>query len=1330
MRNEDKYAKTYINISNVKQTPYIRKDGFQEAVLSFRNSKKFNAWYKVYIGDAESYVKPMGTVSKGKGKVTVLLTDTNAMVKPGETVKLKIEFYDNEKCCGNPVGVYENANFPRTRHWEFYYSQTMHTDLGYTDYQEDLRPLFSAFLDTVKQYMKNSDQRETDVQKYKYAIESGWVMGEGYMSCRNAEEIEEILDLIKKDRMTIGAGCCNHTMECFSTEETARAAYYTNRYLVDKLGISPSTTQRMFDNPAFSKSYVDIAASVGIKYGIHSMNPDRSPYYKKKQYDLFYMQGNNPKNKLLIFNGKTYGDNYGFGGTHNIPNYGSAKIAQKRLMKIISELESRTGRRSYPYDKFPLPLIPYGDNKQPMEMPIKIANEINRRYEDKGYVYPKITVDFPEKFFEDVEKEYGHLIPVETGTEENWWNDGWGTTAFESGINKEAGFLVPMAETAASLSSLLFGSAYPHEDIDCAVKRNLIYDEHTWGYHSYTGDEMYNKQFEWKRSNAFAAKSLAEKVLSDSVKVLASKVKVKSQSIYVYNSLNWIRDDVAIVDDISTLPEFFEIKDGEKSIPYALDNEKLTFVANDVPPMGYKVFTVREKEEEQCVEPQRIEGNIIENEFYKVSFDNDGTIKSIVDKENGGREIADCSCVKFNQYQYYDDFGIPFSNMGIKFSKYKWKMYSPKAENTVLSVSKTPASVQAIADTGTFRAGSIRQKVTLYNGIPRIDIVNEVVKSPLPSLKSKEEAFYVFSFKSGEDYEIRYDLPVGNAAEGEQVYGTSTDWYTASKWVNVYDKNDDYSMTLAIPNSALLQFGERRTGNWSFDYKSKRPYIYSYIFNNMWQTNFQGDQPGYAAFRYSVYTQKGKNLKETNQSAWNCCSPLKAVLINNVQDGVDKLQDSYVRIDKDNVILTTMKMAEANGDGMIVRFCEIGGENTEKVRVTLPDFVSSYVETDVVENNISKENEGNIISFDIPAYGFKTFRIVTSDTLAKVTGVKAIFCEKTDTENLSLKAQVTASSVYGGMIPQNALTMENPLEWATDGKKEGKLELKWEEAITVGAVRIADRVNSDDNIESAVITFSDGSSYILTDIPHDGKPKTLLLDTPKHNVSSVTAEIKGTKSTKNCGLLGFEIYEKAPKHTAELSGTHIVWNKVKGAAYYEVFRIRDNGSPMFIAATKENELFDSQVTFQIADKYKYVIRACASGLKGEFSDSVYPEKGEGVNILPPQKLVLHADAREKQRIDLFWTPVPNNTLMSHYEIYRNGEKIADTPDSYVCTYRDRSVDFGNTYTYSVVAIDKYFNKCESEPLSIDHKSDILINSDSNISRRKNNIFYSFFRFRN
>lgn len=315
---------------------------------------------------------------------------------------------------------------------------------------------------------------------------------------------------------------------------------------------------------------------------------------------------------------------------------------------------------------------------------------------------------------------------------------------------------------------------------------------------------------------------------------------------------------------------------------------------------------------------------------------------------------------------------------------------------------------------------------------------------------------------------------------------------------------------------------------------------------------------------------------------------------------------AYIKINKENVMLTTMKTAEANGDGMIVRFCEIGGENTENVCVQLPSSVSSYTETDIIENNIGKPVNGNVICFDIPAYRFKTFRILTGNTLAKVTGVKAVCCESAD----------------------------RSLESTTNEKQQRK------------------------------------------------------------------------------------IY-----------GTNITWDYVDGASYYEVFRIRGDSKPMFLFATEKNTYFDTQVGTKISDKYCYVIRACASGRKGEFSEEIKAQEAELCNILPPEKPVLQAVSREKQRIDLFWTPAKANALLSHYEIYRNGEKIATTTDAYVCTYRDRTVNFGKTYTYSVAAVNKFGDKSVSEAVVLPHTSDIFAHADSKIAKKKHKSLYSLLMFK-
>lgn len=243
-----------VEIKSLRATSMVRKDGKQEVEATLNNGgAAFDAYAKVTVGEESPYMAELGEVKAGQQTVIIPVTDTHDMLEPGETTTLTVELYNNGRGSGRALGSYTDDQWARTRHWEIYLSQEMHTDLGYTQYQENLKDTFSGYLDTVKEYMENSDNRETDLQKYKYAIESGFMLGEGYMTRRTADDMQWIIDRIKEGRMEIGAGQFNYTIENFSTEEAARATYYTNRHLADMLGVEISQTQRMFDNPAFSK---------------------------------------------------------------------------------------------------------------------------------------------------------------------------------------------------------------------------------------------------------------------------------------------------------------------------------------------------------------------------------------------------------------------------------------------------------------------------------------------------------------------------------------------------------------------------------------------------------------------------------------------------------------------------------------------------------------------------------------------------------------------------------------------------------------------------------------------------------------------------------------------------------------------------------------------------------------------------------------------------------------------------------------------------------------------------------------------------------------------
>jgi hypothetical protein len=100
----------------------------------------------------------------------------------------------------------------------------------------------------------------------------------------------------------------------------------------------------------------------------------------------------------------------------------------------------------------------------------------------------------------------------------------------------------------------------------------------------------------------------------------------------------------------------------------------------------------------------------------------------------------------------------------------------------------------------------------------------------------------------------------------------------------------------------------------------------------------------------------------------------------------------FIGVDRENVVVTTVKMAEANGEGVIVRFNEIRGQSTT-VKVDLRWFTPATVtETDLVENDtVPVPLDGQSIAFTIQPFGFKTFRLTRDAVPPPVADLKALF---------------------------------------------------------------------------------------------------------------------------------------------------------------------------------------------------------------------------------------------------------------------------------------------------------------------------------------------------
>ena len=108
---------------------------------------------------------------------------------------------------------------------------------------------------------------------------------------------------------------------------------------------------------------------------------------------------------------------------------------------------------------------------------------------------------------------------------------------------------------------------------------------------------------------------------------------------------------------------------------------------------------------------------------------------------------------------------------------------------------------------------------------------------------------------------------------------------------------------------------------------------------------------------------------------WARANPLMPVIVNEHTEGHRPTSDSFCRIDKTNVLLTTLKRAE-DGDGFIVRLVETEGRQSD-VSVQLPFIeIAEAARTDLVERDLGPLTcERHSVAVSVKPFGITTIRL-------------------------------------------------------------------------------------------------------------------------------------------------------------------------------------------------------------------------------------------------------------------------------------------------------------------------------------------------------------------
>lgn len=968
------------SITDVKQKPWIIEDQGKlksETELSIHNpGPAVDAWVKITVPGEEPYLQSVGKLESGDSGKPV---DVVELHQDGDPVSFEI--YDNPEGSGQPF-ISDTRQQKKIRHWKIFVSHDMHTDIGYTDNQENLnRTTFPGYLDDAMSAVESTKDLDQP-DRFRYPVEASYMLLQSAWQNRNADWIESLKNLLKDKSFTYPSSYVNEVYGTLGSEELARMSYYSERYLKDKLGTSSNKVLYMSDEPSFSWPAVDTMVQSGVKYLMLRQNPDpMSPYPK-----LFYYQGQVPENKLLAYN-------YGHYSTDEMDfRNADSEVPFRNISDKLLSYQTE----QYPYDAYIADFTtPYDNNGITAAVRANIQN-LNARKDEAGrkYVYPEIITSTTDDFFSYVEDNFGSTIPTFKGNIESWWDYGVSSTSYETGINKENHDKLPAAEFLATVAnSVAPGTKYPYEDLYDAYNNMILFDEHTWGNASPQPDD----QWKWKRNTAIAGSAAADRILADSMASIGTQIPTDGKSIAVYNTLSWNRTDLVQTKG-ELFPEHFEIIDPATgtSVKYQkLEDGTVAFVASDVPALGYKTFEIRATAQDPVFPTGiTVTDDTLENEFYKVTFDSTGAVTSIMDKKNGNREMVDASSShKLNDFVYYTT-----RKMGPE-------VYSEHTvEKAELRGTAGPVMATMTADGGTAGVSSMKRRVILYDGIPRIDIVNDVDKSEAPPLaQMDEEAFFTFPLQM-DHFTLRHEMPSGdvqphvdaniNNRDNEQFYSSSTAYYAVNRWIDA-SNGSDYGLTLSPLSNPIVEYGERRSAIGDWNYNTSKPWIYSYVFNNKWHTNFQKTQPGPVTFKYSLTSHDGADWKagRADQFGMAVSNPLKVSIIPQAQNNgsLHKGEGSFIGIDADNVALTAAKLAEANGEGVILRFNETLGQDTQ-VTVDLGLLKPvSVTETDMVENDQGEiPLEGHKFTFTIPGHGWKTVRVKSGGFPGIVNGVSAV----------------------------------------------------------------------------------------------------------------------------------------------------------------------------------------------------------------------------------------------------------------------------------------------------------------------------------------------------
>lgn len=639
----------------------------------------------------------------------------------------------------------------------------------------------------------------------------------------------------------------------------------------------------------------------------------------------------------------------------------TSRVEIAKVSENIAKYEASTG-----YKKS---LILYGLGNHGGGPNREILNRV-RDYE-KLYIAPRFILSKSRDFLENIKKDLGENIPV--------WNDELyleyhrGTFTAQAKVKKGNRQCESAAATAEKLAAVaaMNGSSYPQKELEAAWKLVLTNQFHdilpgssiTPVYRDAL--EFYDRALtKIRRVEKEAAADIAGKIDTTGIKT--------GNPLVVFNPLSWRRSGFVTVSYPHTGAgdKTFKILDAKgNEIPVEIEEEaesrllRISFIAADMPPLGYRVFSLVKGKSPGRPAALNVRGATIENKFYRITVNpRTGNMTSIYDKAQRREFIARGQ--EANILQIYEDRAEQWDAWNIGYTGRMWELNRAEAVEIVrrspvrvtLRIKKSflGLSKKRLSPTEYFPSSFFTQYITLYRDLDTVDIKTEadwwedhaLLKAAFPvNVKSDTAA-----------YEIPYAA----------IHRTT-------KFKTLWEKARFEAPALKWADLSAAGFGISLLNDCKYGYDIHGNVMKISLLRAPLWPDPTADR-GKHTFTYALYTHKGRwNEAETVRRGYELNNPMVTVFSGR-HKGIFPPEFSFFQVQATGVILDTLKKEE-KGDGLIVRLYEAHGRD-ERAALRFYKAPRQVYETDLLENKVRQvKTKGAELMLDFKKYEIKTLLI-------------------------------------------------------------------------------------------------------------------------------------------------------------------------------------------------------------------------------------------------------------------------------------------------------------------------------------------------------------------